>query len=86
MATGLNTVLKPKFGIKTLKHRYDNLEGFLTEVKNPPKGGFQTPTFRTPKQENKWNIRCSSKTEEIWMRLCSDGQDQLHESDKNGRL
>ena len=31
-ATGLNTGLKPKFGIKTAKHGLDNLEGFLTAV------------------------------------------------------
>ena len=32
MATGLNTVLKPDFGVKTAKHGSDNLEGFLTAV------------------------------------------------------
>ena len=31
-ATGLNTGLKPTFGLKTAKHRSDNLEGFLTVV------------------------------------------------------
>ena len=38
MATGLNTGLKPKFGIKTAKHGSDILEGFLTAVKkNSPR-------------------------------------------------
>ena len=32
MATGLNNGLKPTFGIKTAKHRSDNIEGFLTAV------------------------------------------------------
>ena len=32
MATGLNTGLKPTFGLKTAKHGSDNLEGFLTAV------------------------------------------------------
>ena len=32
MATGLNTGLKPAFGVNTEKHRSDNLEGFLTSV------------------------------------------------------
>ena len=32
MANGLNTSLKPKFGIKTVKHGSDNLEGLLTAV------------------------------------------------------
>ena len=32
MATGLNTGLKPKFGVKTAKHGSDNLEGFFTAV------------------------------------------------------
>ena len=32
MDTGLNTGLKPTFGIKTAKHGSDNLEGFLTAV------------------------------------------------------
>ena len=33
MATGLNTDLKPKFGVKTVKHGFDTLEGFRTAVK-----------------------------------------------------
>ena len=32
MATGLNTGLKPTFGIKAEKHGSDNLRGFLTAV------------------------------------------------------
>ena len=32
MATGLNTGLKPTFGIKTAKHGSENIEGFLTAV------------------------------------------------------
>ena len=32
MATGLNTGLKPTFGVKTEKHGSDKLEGFLTAV------------------------------------------------------
>ena len=32
MATGLNTGLNPTFGVKTVKHVSDNLEGFLTAV------------------------------------------------------
>ena len=32
MATGLNNGLKPTFGIKTAKHRSDNIEVFLTAV------------------------------------------------------
>ena len=32
MTTGLNTGLKPTFGVKTAKHRSDTLEGFLTAV------------------------------------------------------
>ena len=32
MATGLNTGLKPTFGVKTMKHGSDNLKGFLTAV------------------------------------------------------
>ena len=35
ITTGLNTGLKPKFGIKTAKHGSDNLEDFLTAVKKP---------------------------------------------------
>ena len=35
MATGLNTGLKPTFGVKTAKHGSDNLEGFLTAVEKP---------------------------------------------------
>ena len=33
MATGLNTGLKPTFGVKIAKHGSDNLKGFLTAVK-----------------------------------------------------
>ena len=32
MTTGLNTGLKPTFGVKTAKHGSDNLEGFLSSV------------------------------------------------------
>ena len=32
MTTGLNTGLKPTFGVKTAKHGSDNLEGFLIAV------------------------------------------------------
>ena len=32
MATGLNTGLKPTFGVKTAKHGSDNLKVFLTAV------------------------------------------------------
>ena len=53
MATGLNTGLKPTFGIKTTKHVSENLEGFLTAVKKPAQGGFHAPTLWTPEQENK---------------------------------
>ena len=35
MTTGLNTGLKPTFGVKTAKHGSDNLEGFLKAVKKP---------------------------------------------------
>ena len=40
MDTGLNTGLKPTFGVKTEKHGSDNLKGFLTAVKKTPEGGF----------------------------------------------
>ena len=33
MNIGLNNGLKPKFGIKNVKHGSDNLEGFLIAVK-----------------------------------------------------
>ena len=32
MATGLNTGLKPIFGIRTVNNGSDNIEGFLTAV------------------------------------------------------
>ena len=32
MATGLNTSLRPTFGIKTAKHVADNIEGILIMV------------------------------------------------------
>ena len=35
MATGLNTGLKPTFGVKTEKHGSDNLKCFLTAVGKP---------------------------------------------------
>ena len=36
IATGLNTGLKPTFGIKTAKHGSNNFEVFLTTVGKPP--------------------------------------------------
>ena len=35
MDTGLNTGLNPTFGIKTVKHGSDNLEGYLSAVEKP---------------------------------------------------
>ena len=35
VATGLNTGLKPTFGVKTAKHGPDKLEGFLTAGEKP---------------------------------------------------
>ena len=49
MDTGLSTGLKPTFGLNNAKDGSDNLEVLPTSVrKNPPQGGFTTPTFRTP--------------------------------------
>ena len=46
MATGLNTGLKPTFGVNTAKHGSDNLEGFLTAVgKNLLKEAFKRQHF-----------------------------------------
>ena len=57
MTTGLNTILKPKFGIKTAKHGSDILEGFLTAVeKNLPKEAFRRRRFK----------RLNKKTREIY--------------------
>ena len=35
MATGLNTGLKPTFGVNKVKHGSDNLEDFLTALEKP---------------------------------------------------
>ena len=46
MATGLNTGLKPTFGVNTAKHGSDNLEGFLiAEVKTLLKEAFKRRRF-----------------------------------------
>ena len=46
MATGLNTGLKPTFGVNAAKHGSDNLEGFLTPVgKNLLKEAFKHRRF-----------------------------------------
>ena len=46
MDTGLNTGLKPTFGVKTAKHRSDNHKGFLTAVgKTLPKEAFKRRRF-----------------------------------------
>ena len=52
MATGLNTVLKPTFGIKNAKHQSYNLEGFLTAVgKTLPKEAFKHRRCEFPKKK-----------------------------------
>ena len=52
MSTGLNTGLKPKFGIKTAKHGSDNLEGFLTTmVKTLRKEAFKRQRFERPNRK-----------------------------------
>ena len=38
MATGLDTGLKPTFGIKTAKYGSDNIEGFLSEAEKLSSG------------------------------------------------
>ena len=53
MATGLNTGLKPAFGVKTENHGSDNLEGFLTVVVKPSSRRLSNAavlTARTGKQ------------------------------------
>ena len=53
MTTGLNTGLKPTFGINTEKYGSDNLEGFLTAVEKPllkedfKRGRFERPNRKT---------------------------------------
>ena len=57
MATGLNTGLKPTFGIKTTKHGSDNLEAFLTAMeKTLLKEAFKRQCFE----------RQNTKTKEIY--------------------
>ena len=57
MATGLNTGLKPKFVIKTVKHGSDNLEVLLTAVVKPLiKEAFRRRRFK----------RLNNKTREIY--------------------
>ena len=57
MATGLNTGLKPIFGIKTAKHGSENIKGFLTAVvKTLLKEAFRCQRFK----------RLNKKTREIY--------------------
>ena len=52
MTTGLNTGLKPTFGIKTAKHGSDNLEGFLTALeKILLKEAFKRRRFERPNRK-----------------------------------
>ena len=52
MTTGLNTGLKPTFGVKTAKHRSDTLEGFLTAVeKTLIKESFKHRRFERPNRK-----------------------------------
>ena len=54
MVTGLNTSLKPKFGIKDAKHGSENLEGFLTAVeKILLEEAFQHRRFKRLKNKTK---------------------------------
>ena len=54
MDTGLNTGLKPIFGIKTANHGSENLEGFLTAVrKNLLKKAFKRRRFERPKNKTR---------------------------------
>ena len=52
MATGLNTGLKPTFGIKTVKHGSDNLEDFLTATERTLlKEAFRRRRFERPNKK-----------------------------------
>ena len=53
MATGLNTGLKPTFGIKTVNHGSDNLEGLLTALgKTLLKEAFKRRRFELPNKKS----------------------------------
>ena len=52
ITTVLNTGLKPTFGIKTVKHGSDNLEGFLTAlVKTLLKESLKRRRFERPNRK-----------------------------------
>ena len=49
ITTGLNTGLKPKFGVKTARNESDNIEGFVTaEEKTLLKEAFKRRHFERP--------------------------------------
>ena len=52
MISGINTSLKPTFGINTAKHESDNLEGFVTAVgKTLLKESFKRRSFERPNKK-----------------------------------
>ena len=74
MVTGLNTGLKPTFGVKTAKHGYDNLGGFLTAVgETLLKEAFERQRFERP---NRTTSEIYDVLQELknWMRLRPDRQ------------
>ena len=49
---GINNGLKPKIGVNTVKHGYDNIEGFLTAVgKTLLKEDFKRQRFERPNKK-----------------------------------
>ena len=74
MATGLNTGLKPKFGVKTAKHWSDNLEGFLTAVeKNLLKEPFKRRRFDRQNRKTVGIYDVLQELKKIRMCVCPDG-------------
>ena len=68
MATGLNTGLKPTFGVKTEKNGSDNLEGFLTAVgKTLLKEAFKRRSFE---RQNRKTVEIYDVLQELKKSRC----------------
>ena len=86
MATGMNTSLKPTFGIKTEKYVSENLEGFLTAVEKPSSRKLYNANNLNARTRKSEKYTKSLRTWKIRISLFSDRQNQFHKSHLNWRL
>ena len=72
---GINNGLKPKIGVNTVKHGYDNIEGFLTAVGKPSSRRILNANVLNAQTRKQVKFTTSFNNWKIWMHLRPNIQD-----------